>query len=122
MATRYCFNDYDREIAMVAETSEGGARRLVGVGRLVADPDHEAVEYAVLVEDAWQSRGLGGTLTDVCLEIARQWRPRRIVAETTTDNGRMIAVFRRRGFTVEIDPDGRVVHCELAAAPAGQGG
>lgn len=119
VATRYCFNDYDREIAMVAETSEGGTRRLVGVGRLVADPDHEAVEYAVLVEDAWQSRGLGGVLTDACLEIARQWRPRRIVAETTTDNGRMIAVFRRRGFAVEIDPDGSVVHCVLATPPSG---
>ena len=59
VATRYCYIDYDREIAMVAETGEGGQRRLVGVGRLVADPDHETVEYAVLVSDAWQNRGLG---------------------------------------------------------------
>lgn len=134
-AIRYCFIDYDRELALVAETAEddapaaaatggagaggssgsgeaaGGAprRRLVGVGRLVADPDHETVEYAVLVTDAWQNRGLGGVLTDACLQIAQRWGLRRIVAETTTENERMIAVFRRRGFRIDIDPDGRLV-------------
>ncbi len=109
VATRYCFIDYDREIAIVAESEEDGRRRLVGVGRLVADPDHETVEYAVLVTDAWQNRGLGGLLTDTCLAIARHWGLRRIVAETTTDNDRMITVFRKRGFAVEVDPDGRLV-------------
>jgi acetyltransferase len=114
-AIRYCFIDYDRELALVAETTEddaaGGAprRRLVGVGRLVADPDHETVEYAVLVTDAWQNRGLGGVLTDACLQIAQRWGLRRIVAETTTENERMIAVFRRRGFRIDVDPDGRLV-------------
>ena len=33
MATRYCFIDYDREIAIVAEIEEEGRRKLVGVGR-----------------------------------------------------------------------------------------
>ena len=34
MATRFCFIDYDREIAIVAETEEDGQRKLIGVGRL----------------------------------------------------------------------------------------
>jgi len=51
-AVRYCFIDYDREIAIVAETMVDGVKKLVGVGRLVADPDHSSVEYAVLVTDA----------------------------------------------------------------------
>ena len=104
-ATRYCFTDYDREIAMVAER-EGGEPRLVGVGRLVADPEHETAEYAVLVADAWQNRGLGGRLTDACEEIARGWGLRRIVAQTTADNPRMLALFHKRGFTIEPDDEG----------------
>jgi acetyltransferase len=116
IATRYCFIDYDREIAIVAESEGEEGRRLVGVGRLVADPDHETVEYAVLVSDAWQNRGLGSLLTDTCLEIAQHWGLRRIVAETTTDNDRMITVFRKRGFAVEIDPDGRLVTVSRALA------
>lgn len=108
VATRYCFIDYDREIAIVAERSEGAERSLVGVGRLIADPDLETVEYAVLVSDAYQNRGLGGVLTDYCLEIAKRWGPKRVVAVTTSDNVRMIALFEERGFTVEHGDDGLV--------------
>ncbi len=107
-ATRYCFIDYDREIAIVAETADGDERRLVGVGRLVADPDHESVEYAVLVTDAWQNRGLGSVLTDYCLEIASGWGAKRIVAQTTSDNRRMITLFERRGFELTPAEDGMV--------------
>ncbi|MDM7914957.1 MAG: GNAT family N-acetyltransferase, partial [Candidatus Eisenbacteria bacterium] len=109
IATRYCFIDYDREIALVAETDEGDQRRLAGVGRLIADPMHETVEYAVLVADAWQNRGLGGVLTDACFEIAKHWGLKRIVAETAPDNTRMISLFRNRGFHLVHDVEGEVV-------------
>jgi len=108
VATRYCHIDYDREIAIVAEITEGGKRKLLGVGRLIADPDHEEVEYAVLVADAWQKKELGSILTDYCLEIAGKWNLKRIVAQTTTDNSRMISVFRKRGFRIEIGSDSTV--------------
>lgn len=101
LASRFCFIDYDREMAIVAEMNEGGERKLVGVGRLVADPDHEVAEYAVLVADAWQGRGLGGILTDHCLELARPWGVSEIVAYTSLGNSRSLKLFRRRGFQVE---------------------
>jgi acetyltransferase len=109
MATRYCFIDYDREIAIVAEIVAEGARKLIGVGRLVSDPDREFAEYAVLVADAWQGKGIGGLLTDYCLEIAGDWGLKRVVAETMPDNRRMIATFRRRSFELEHDLSGGVV-------------
>jgi acetyltransferase len=108
VATRYCYIDYAREIAIVAEVGEGAARQLIGVGRLIADPGHEEGEYAVLVVDAWQHKELGGLLTDYCLEIARAWKLKRVVAQTTTDNHPMIAVFERRGFTVQVGEDSAV--------------
>jgi len=101
MAARYCFIDYDREMGIVAEVEEEGKRKLVGVGRLVADADHEIAEYAVIVVDRWHGRGLGGMLTDYCLEVARRWGVKRIVAETSKDNSRMLATFRKRGFEVQ---------------------
>ncbi len=112
VATRFCFIDYDREIAIVAETGEGEDRRLVGVGRLIADPDHETVEYAVLVSDEYQNRGLGGVLTDYCGEIAGHWGLRRIVAETAPSNERMLALFRNRGYLLREDEEGNVVEVE----------
>jgi acetyltransferase len=99
MATRFCFIDYDRTMAIAAEVVDGDRRELVGVGRLVADANHSEAEYAVLVADAWQGRGLGKLLTDYCLEICRSWQIDRVVAETTTDNQRMQQILTKRGFT-----------------------
>ncbi len=98
LAARFCFIDYDREMAIVAEVMERGERKLVGVGRLVADPDHLTAEYAVLVSDAWQGRGLGALLTDYCVEIAPVWGVKTIVAYTTSANTRAVSLFRKRGF------------------------
>jgi acetyltransferase len=106
MATRFCCIDYDRELAMVAELrDEDGRVRLAGVGRLVADPDRRSAEYAVLVADPWQGRGLGDLLTDCCLEIARSWGVEKVHAETTPDNAGMIAVMRSHGFALTRRPE-----------------
>ncbi len=103
VATRFCYIDYDRELAIVAEIIVNGQKNLIGVGRLIADPDHETVEYAILVVDAWQHKDLGNSITDYCLDIAAQWNLKKIVAQTTPDNKRMISVFQKRGFDVHIN-------------------
>ncbi len=105
VATRYCYIDYDREIAIVAEIVEDGKRKLIGVGRLISDPEKNTVEYAILITDKWQNRDLGGILTDYCIDIAHKWGMKKIYAQTTTDNHRMIALFRKRGFKI-LEKDG----------------
>ena len=112
VATRYCYIDYDREIAIVAEIQENDQRRLVGVGRLIADPDHETVEYAILIIDEYQQKDLGNIITDFCMEIAGKWNLKKIVAQTTTDNKRMISVFKKRGFTIQSDTSDSTVEVE----------
>ncbi len=98
MATRFCFIDYDREIAIVAEIEEDDQRKIIGVGRLVADADHTNAEFAVLVGDPWHGLGLGSMLTDYCLDVCHRWGVHRVVAETAPDNRRMLDMFRNRGF------------------------
>lgn len=98
MAARFCFIDYDREIAIVAELEEAGERNIIGVGRLVADTDHQEAEYAVLVSDRWHGLGLGMLLTDYCLEVCQSWGIQRVVAETAPDNHRMLNLFKKRNF------------------------
>ena len=48
-------------------------------------------------------------LTDYCFEIAKKWGLKKIVAQTTSDNKRMISVFEKRGFAVEVDPRSSLV-------------
>jgi len=101
MAARFCFTDYDRELGIVAEVQEDGTRKLIGVGRLVADVNHESAEYGVIVADRWQGHGLGGLLTDYSLDVAKRWGVNRLVAETTKNNNRALALFRNRGFELD---------------------
>ncbi|HDR50336.1 MAG TPA: GNAT family N-acetyltransferase [Mariniphaga anaerophila] len=108
VATQFCFIDYDREIAIVAEVEEEGKKKLIGVGRLIADPDVEMMEYAVLITDAWQKKELGYMLTEYCMEIAKMRDVKQLVAETTRDNKPMISVFRKLNFKIRFNEDGTV--------------
>jgi acetyltransferase len=117
MASRFCFVDYDRELALCAEVTRDESPLLVAVARLVADPDHEEGEYGVHVADEFQHRGLGLLLTEKCLEIAHRWRLRRIIGETTSDNLAMIRIFRKLGFNVAQSADPQIVLARLALNP-----
>ncbi len=108
VATQFCFIDYAREIAIVAEINKNGKKKLIGVGRLIADPDHETVEYAILITDEWQKKELGTLLTEYCIKIAHNWNLKQIVAQTTNDNKPMINIFKKLGFKVRFNPDGIV--------------
>lgn len=112
VATRYCYIDYDRELAIVAEVMEDGIRKIAGVGRLIADTEFETVEYAILICDKWQNRELGSKLTDYCLDISGRWGPKKIVAQTTRDNHRIISMFEKRGFNIRYSGSSSTVYIE----------
>ncbi len=105
IATEFCYIDYDREMAIVAEVEQDGKRLLIGEGRLIADPDLEMAEYAVLVADQWQKKDLGFLLTEYCLQIARVVGVKRMAAETTTDNKAMLNLFKKLEFTLIFNED-----------------
>lgn len=108
IATQFCYIDYDREVGIVAEIDFEDRKRLIGVGRLISDPDLDTVEYAVLIADDWQKKELGIILTEYCQTIAKNAGFSRIFAETTKDNKAMVAVFRKLGFTITFSDDTNV--------------
>ena len=104
-AIRFCFVDYDRELTVVAEARIDGQRRLLGVARLVSEVARPRGEFAVLVADAWQGRGLGTILTDYCIRHADRVGVEEIYAITGRENQRMLKIFKRNGFDVVADAD-----------------
>ncbi len=86
---------------------------MLGVGRLISDPDRQTAEYAILIRDDWQNRGLGKLLTDFSIEIAKEWGIKRIIAQTTADNQRMISVFKSKGFSIDISSEDSMVEVAL---------
>lgn len=106
MAARFCAADGRREIAWVAEPLPEGEPGLLGVGRLVLGRLRGSAEYALLVRDDWQRRGVGGALTRRCLDVAAERGLNRVVSRTTAANGGMLALLRRHGFALARSADG----------------
>ncbi len=105
---RLCFVDYAREMAIVAihQDAPGGRREILGVGRLCREPGTRQAEFAVIVSDPWQNRGLGTRLLTRLVEIGRAEGLERITGAILSDNVEMQQVCRRVGFTVHRSPDG----------------
>ncbi len=99
--TRYCNIDYNREIAIVAEKEEGRRRRIIGVGRLILQPDRKHGEFAVVVGDQWQGFGLGSKLVDYIIEIGRDMKLESICGDVMSSNLKMFRLCTKRGFRME---------------------
>jgi acetyltransferase len=98
LLVRFVNNDYDREIAIVAELDRGKKKRIIGVGRLTGAADRGRSEFAVVVHDGWQGRGLGFKLTDTIIGIAQEKGLKEIRGYVDSNNRRMLRVVAELGF------------------------
>ena len=104
---RICFVDYDREMALVADHKDPntGQHRILGVGRLIKLHARNEAELAVLVSDQYQNRGLGMELFRRLVQIARDEKLSRVVAEVLRDNFGMLTICKRLGFRLRMMDD-----------------
>ncbi len=111
---RICFNDYDRELALVAEYREpDGERRILGVGRLRKLYGSNDGEFAVLISDDYQGNGLGTELVRRVLDVARQEKLSRVVGDVLQDNAVMRHIGEKLGFKFQSVPDEPVMKAEV---------
>ncbi|MBC8097174.1 MAG: bifunctional acetate--CoA ligase family protein/GNAT family N-acetyltransferase, partial [Akkermansiaceae bacterium] len=105
---RICFNDYDREIALVAEYKEPKKResQIIGVGRLSKARGLNEGEFALIVGDPWQKHGLGTELLKRLVQIGQAEKLKRITADIMADNTGMQHVSKKVGFKVTHDAGG----------------
>jgi acetyltransferase len=114
MLIRFTNIDYDREMAIVAEMADGKKKRLIGVGRLIGEPQRGRGEFAVVVHDDFQGKGLGFKLVDLLIGIAQDKGLSEIDGYVSSENRRMLKVCEELGFTLEPLVDGvTVVRLEL---------
>jgi acetyltransferase len=104
---RKCFIDYDREMALVAArlAPDTGEHELLAVGRLTRTGDGKEAEIAVLVTDRMQRTGLGKELMKRLIQVARDEKIERIVANFLVENIMLRAIAERLGFTIEPSED-----------------
>ncbi|MCP3891291.1 MAG: GNAT family N-acetyltransferase [Desulfobulbaceae bacterium] len=99
--SRFTQIDYDRDIALVAIAEKEEAERMLGVARIIGDPDGLEGEFAVLIGDAWQGKGIGETLLRKCLLIAEKRGFKHIHGVVLRENINMIALGKKMGFVMK---------------------
>jgi acetyltransferase len=111
---RLCHLDYDREMALVAlQRDADGKPRIAGVSRYYLNPATGDAEFAVVVGDAWQGRGLGRQLMTRLIEVARQRGVGRLVGLVLRENTPMLKLTADLGFAAAATADMGVVRVVL---------
>lgn len=111
--------DYEREMALVAVSGHGAQAQLLGVARYHRDADAAGAEFALVVADAWQRRGVGTLLLQLLLQHARTAGIVRLHGITLASNQAMQMLARKLGFVQHADAqDATVRELEKMLTPA----
>jgi len=105
MVARLTQIDYDREMAFVATLMVEGVEKEIGVCRYAVNPDGESCEFAVVVADDWQHRGLARKLMGVLIETARSRGIQYMNGVFLANNERMLKFVQKLGFVLSNDPE-----------------
>ncbi len=117
MLIRFTQNDYDREIGLMAISQPPGPEVMLGVSRLVMAADRSTAEFAVIVADPWQGKGLGPKLVEGVIDIAREQGVKILWGEVLAQNQPMLEMVKRLGFSLTREPEGQTVRVEKELNP-----
>jgi RimJ/RimL family protein N-acetyltransferase len=108
--------DFDRVVALVVTTGDGGEPRLAGGGRYAvneATGPPGSAEIAFITNADFRGRGIAPLLLEHLARIARDRGLSRLEAQVLPQNRAMLSVFRRSGLPMTSALDGDVVHVSL---------
>jgi acetyltransferase len=95
MLARFTQLDYDRELALVAVWED----EFVAVGRYAPNQDGRSAEFALVVADDWQGKGLGHALLERLCAAAREAGYEALVGHILEANHDMLQLARHLGFS-----------------------
>ncbi len=105
---RYTNIDYDRELGIVPVLQEGEKQTILGVVRLIEEPDGRRGEIAFIVADPWQGLGLGSKMIDYMIEICIDRGLEEIYGIMLPDNYRAHRLMEKMGFKLQRTEDNLV--------------
>ncbi len=107
MLARFTQVDYDREMALVGVVDDPAAPEgvsFVGVARFIQNPDNESAEYAIVVGDDWQGRGIARAMMERLIAFAKKKGLLRLEGAVLKANANMVKFVTGLGFEVHDDP------------------
>ena len=112
--------DPRREGALIAVAQVAGRPRQVGVARYAMDLGAQEAELAIVLDDAWQGRGLGRRLLSELVVLARRSGVKALFGITLSDNRAMLNLARGLGFSLRRAPGGAIVTMVSLQLDAGE--
>src|SRR5215212_1504410 len=111
---RICHVDYDREIALVAESVDSnGEQHILGIVRLSKIHGANEARLSILIGDPYQGIGLGGELVRRAVDVSKKERLTRLSSILTADNQTMHHIFEKLGFHIEPVEDEKLVSATI---------
>jgi len=99
---KVCFNDYDRELALVAVLTDPKTKQsqVVGVARMSKVFCTQGAEFAVVINDSVQNKGLGTQLLTALVKVAKAEKLSVLAANILPENVEMQRVCEKVGFKI----------------------
>lgn len=95
---------YPDDLALVAMVDTASGPEQIGVARYIREPDTDRAEIATVVADAWQGKGIATRLLLDLRDLARRGGIHTLYASVLRENGRMLDLCRKLGFSLERSP------------------
>lgn len=100
MLVRFTQIDYDREMALIAVIERNGKDVELGVCRYAINPDGKSCEFALVVADEWQGKGIGSKLMNCLIYAARARGLKLMEGEVLASNKNMLKLSATLGFAI----------------------
>ena len=109
---RICFNDYNREWAIIAEIEKNQQKQIIGIGRLMRIPGINRAQFKLIIRDDHHHLGLGTQLLRHLLFIAKEENIEIVDGFILNENDGMLHICKKLGFVIRKSGDSPIVHAE----------
>ncbi|HAU28759.1 MAG TPA: GNAT family N-acetyltransferase [Rhodospirillaceae bacterium] len=98
---RMCQIDYDREMILAATIDTAGGCDIIGVVRVVYDPDNIQGQFAILVRNDFKRKGLGIQLIQEGISLSKTRKTQSFFGAVQAENTHLLDLCRELGFSQE---------------------
>lgn len=108
---RICFNDFDRELALVAE--DPVTKKIAGAIRISRIPTTKNGILTMIILDEYHHLGLGTLLMQKAIEVARHEGWQKISAFILDENKGMLHISEKAGFVLQKGDQPKIIEAHL---------
>ncbi len=105
MLVRFTQIDYHNEMALVAINPGVDGEEEIGVARYMTNPDKKTCEFAIVVSDKWQGKGIARLLMHKLIDVARNRSLEVMEGQVLANNYRMLELMASLNFSISNDPN-----------------